>query len=121
MDLLTDTPVRVTRVGYRVPNCPYQSIVDLYHEVLPMLPGVVILNTSRRGYISGRWREVCAAEKWGETEGLAFFKTYFEMVAKSRFLTGRCEARGDRRVFKADLEWLMRPNNFAKALEGRYS
>ena len=119
MDLFSDS-IQVVHKGYRVPNCPYVKIVDLYHQILPILPTVVILNESRKRHISARWREVCAEDRCDEDEALAFFKAYFELVAKSRFLTGRTQSR-DGRVFKADLEWLVKPNNFAKTIEGRYA
>jgi hypothetical protein len=47
---------------------------------------------------------------WGE---------FFGYVAKSDFLMGRSQPR-DREPFECDLEWLVRPKNFVKVIEGKY-
>ena len=44
----------------------------------------------------------------------ATFRDYFERVERSDFLTGRSGK------FKAAFEWLLRPENIAKVLSGRY-
>lgn len=51
---------------------------------------------------------------------LDFWKRYFTHVGKSKFLTGRAPAGKDRKPFLADLEWIIRPTNFAKIIENRY-
>lgn len=111
--------------GSAPPPCPHGRIVDLYHETLPTCPRCLELNDTRQGYIRARWRYVW--EQLGQrkkpraTEDiLASFRGYFEHVAKSPFLTGRAEASGGRPPFQADLEWLMRPTNWAKVREGKY-
>jgi hypothetical protein len=38
----------------------------------------------------------------------------------SRFLTGKAEPGPGRKPFVATLEWLLRPKNFAKVVEGTY-
>lgn len=106
--------------AYAIPDCPYAEIIEAYHAVLPSLPAVVIDNEKRRTLIRGRWREVCGAEQFGKADGVSFFGDFFRIVAASKFLTGRTDQKG-RDPFVADLEWLMRPTNFAKTLEGRYA
>ncbi len=106
--------------GYRVPECPYGEIVDLYHELLPAAPRVVVRSKGREALIRARWAQVCGEERWGKAEGLEFFADFFTGVASSKFLTGRVSTR-DRTPFVADLEWLMKPSNFTKTLEGRYA
>lgn len=105
---------------YRVPDCPYPEILKAYHETLPMLPGVVVFNTARRASVRARWVEVCAAEKFDIERGTQWFRDFFATVARSAFLTGRGKRDGWKGGWKADLEWLMGPKNFAKAVEGRY-
>lgn len=92
---------------------PFQQIVTLYHETLPMLPKVEKLTDARKGYISARWHE--------DLKNLDEWRNFFGFVARSDFLTGRAAAakKGDR-VFKADLEWITRPGNFAKIAEDKY-
>jgi hypothetical protein len=88
---------------------PYQEIVNLYHE-LTSLPRVVKLSEARKKYIRARWKEY---------PDLEFWKQFFKRVEASDFLTGRADY-GNRKPFIADLEWLVRPTNFLKVLEGRY-
>jgi len=101
--------------------CPAQKLVDLYHQRLPTLPQCLVLTQARRGYLRARWREYALLHGWqSEDEGLAFFADYFAHVSKSKFLTGRARGRDDRPPFTADIEWLFRPTNFAKVVEGKY-
>jgi hypothetical protein len=91
-------------------NVPYQKIVDLYHKYCPMLPKVRVLNKARMRYLRARWQEF---------PDLNFWEQFFKRVANSKFLTGRADY-GNRTPFVADFEWLIRPTNFIKVLEGRY-
>lgn len=91
----------------------YQGVVDLYHQILcPPMQRCLILNKTRKAYIRQRWLD-CMGE-------LAEWEAYFRHVEKSDFLMGRANGTGQRRPFIADLEWLCRPNNFAKVAEGKY-
>lgn len=95
--------------------CPHQEIVDLYHSILPGLPMVKELTEARKAFIKGRWaasKERQSLEWWKD-----FFKTY---VLASPFLCGNVIGRDGGRPFKATLEWLVRPANFAKVIEGYY-
>lgn len=106
-----------------IPPCPIDSIITLYHETLPECPKFVVRNKTREGFIRSRWRDFYVEGDFQTSEeGLLVFRRYFaEMVKPSKFLTGRADARNGRDPFVADLEWLMRPSNFAKVVEGKYS
>ena len=104
----------------RVPPCPMAKIIDLYHKHLPMCDRVMLQSAMREQHTRSRWREVCAQGKLTSTEGLKFFDTFFESASKSLFLTGRIVSK-DRKSFKADLLWLMKPTNFVKVCEGKYN
>lgn len=107
---------------YRVPDCPHKAIVDLYHETLPTLRRVEVWSEARATSLRARWREVCAAEKYDQTQGLAWFKDFFLLVSRSKFLTGRAPPRpGSDKPFSSDLEWLLAPKNFVKVVEGNYT
>lgn len=84
---------------------PYQEIVDLYHQICTSLPKVVVLNEKRKQLLRARWKE---------HPDLEFWKELFKRVENSGFLTGR---KAD---FRADFEWIIRPTNFIKIIEGRY-
>ncbi len=109
-----------------LPACPHQKLIALYHEVLPLCPKVVEWNGTRQALMQARWREQSVANGTRpgyktEAEGLAFWRDiYFAHVAKSQFLTGRSNPSAGRKPFVADLEWLIRPTNFAKVVEGKY-
>lgn len=109
--------------GSRMPPCPYDRIVTLYHEILPELPRVATLTSKRRSWITARWRSVCTTEKVAsQADGLDLFRGYFSLVRKSPFLMGlKQPGKGHSRTFKADLEWLMNESNFTKVVEGRYA
>lgn len=111
--------------GASAPDCPHEKIVELYHELMPANPRVLEWNETRRGYLRARWRE--KAKPNGRTQGyatveqgLAFWRRFFGYCAESKFLTGQADGKPGRPPFVADLEWLMRPTNFAKVIEGRY-
>ena len=96
-------------------DCPHESIVELYHEILPMLPRVKVWNDARRSMLRTRWREDRARQN------LDWWRWYFKLVAASDFLCGRCPPDKNGRTFTADLEWLIKPTNMPKVLEGKYS
>lgn len=118
-DIEVPTVLVGTATPNRLPPCPNQEIVDLYHANLPSLPRVEILNDSRKRAISARWREVCTdndIRKAADVRraALDWFAWYFDFAAKSRFLTGRAKD------WRADFDFLMTPTKFAKVLEGHY-
>lgn len=92
--------------------CPLKRIVELYHQSLPELPRVEKLTKVRAGYIQQRWREDLPHED--------AWRSYFADVRRSRFLMGMTQGRDGKPPFRADLEWLTRPGNFAKVAEGKY-
>lgn len=101
-----------TEVGASANRCPTKQIVDLYHEVLPTLSRVEKITTARQGYIRQRWlNDLTTLDEW---------RNYFQDVKASDFLMGRVNGSGDKPPFRADLEWLCRPGNFAKVAEGKY-
>lgn len=102
-----------TSVGQtRKAPCPYGEIVDLYHAKLPMCRRVELLTDARKASIRGRW--------FDELPTVEAFGNYFDDVARSRFLTGRVDAHEGRKPFVANIDWLMKPSNLAKVLEGNY-
>lgn len=104
------------------PPCPIEEIIKVYHEALPTNPRFRVRNATRDGYIRSRWQQFYQAGDFQDKEkGLQCFRWFFdERVKPSKFLTGQAEARNGSKPFIADLEWLMRPTNFAKVIEGKY-
>ena len=106
-----------------LPTCEHKAVVELYHQHLPTLRRVEVWNAARQGYLRQRWREVAAElaqEKQIDTQDvLNWWGEFFQHIGKSKFLTGRIQHK-DGRAFSADLEWILRPSNFAKIVEGKY-
>jgi len=95
----------------RQPAPPYQAIVDLYHECLPVLPRVYKLNDSRKRHIKALWGE--------ELEDLGSWRHYFKHIAKSDFLMGRVAGR-DGSAFLASFDFIIHPAKFIKIAEEQY-
>jgi len=83
----------------------YDNVVELYHELCPKMRKVEKLGKQRREFIHARFSEY----------GLSKITEVLRLAGESDFLNGKND-----RLFMADLEWLMRPNNFIKVLEGKY-
>ena len=105
------------------PGCNHQAVISLYHQHLPTLRKVEVWNTARQGYLRQRWREVAAeisaTEPVTSEAILKWWEGFFRHVGKSNFLTGKVNSK-DGRAFLADLEWVIKPSNFAKIIEGKY-
>ena len=105
------------------PGCNHQAVISLYHQHLPTLRKVEVWNTARQGYLRQRWREVAAeisaTEPVTSEAILKWWEGFFRHIGKSNFLTGKVNSK-DGRAFLADLEWVIKPSNFAKIIEGKY-
>lgn len=86
----------------------YQSIIDLYHKILPQLPSVKILTDKRKSAM----RSCCQLKP--SYYGIDFWEAYFEQASKSDFLMGR------KTDWKADFDFLVTKSKFVKVLEGSY-
>ena len=107
----------------KLPDCEHKGVIELYHQWLPTLRKVEVWNATRQGYLRQRWREVAeelAQEKPIDTSHvLNWWGDFFQHIGKSKFLTGKVNSK-DGRAFTADLEWILKPSNFAKIVEGKY-
>lgn len=94
-------------------ECPVEDIVELFNELLPELPAVVLINKDRRSALNARW---------GESEvhrDMGFWREYFASVRRSEFLMGKAKGRDDK-PFRCNFDWLIAPRNFVKVVEGNY-
>lgn len=83
----------------------YDFIVSNYHSLCPNMAKVIALNDTRKGYINARFSEY----------GVEKITEVLRRAGQSDFLNGKND-----KAWKADFEWLMRPQNFLKVLEGKY-
>lgn len=90
-------------------DCPHQEIIAEYHRILPGLMVIRDWTPQRQKLLRSRWAEN------QERQELAWWTRYFESVRASPFLMGQNE-----KGWQADLEWLIRPSNMPKVIEGKY-
>lgn len=134
VELPTPTPIPIPDKEYicppdgeladkKFPSCQHDAVIALYHKHLATLRRVEVWNDVRKGYLRQRWREVAeelSKDKEIEVaDVLTWFADFFEHIASSKFLTGKTSGK-DGRPFTADLEWILKPSNFAKIVEGKY-
>lgn len=107
-------------------DCPAEKLIGLYHELLPSCTKLEKLTPARRALIRARWIDESKPNRdkhRGYTtadEGLAYWRRFFAWCAESKFLTGNAPGRDGAPSFVASLPWLLKAENFAKAIEGTY-
>jgi hypothetical protein len=111
----------------RPPPCPVQAIVDAYHQAMPFNPRVKVLNGARKRVITARWQEAAQLECQpfdggyaSQPDGMAKWREFFRVCARSTFLTGHAPPQPGRPPFIATIDFLLSPSGFAKCLENRY-
>lgn len=85
----------------------YQKVIDLFNEVCVSLPKVTKITEPRKKAIKRASQDLSTLEQ---------FKQLFETVEKSDFLTDRA-GKG----WKCGFDWIMKPANLQKILEGNYN
>lgn len=108
-----------------VQRCPVGTLVDLYHELMPLNPRVKVLSEARKKAIRARWKEAAhlTAKPFGyvtRAQGLEAWRQFFEVCAESAFLTGRAPAAPGKPPFVADIDFIFSASGFAKTLENKY-
>ncbi len=111
--------------GNKLPLCPYEKIIEAYHNKLSCLPSIKSLTDARRKKINSLWvflltkkRIDGTAYATNEQEALLKFEQYFDMVGQSDFLSGRVESN---RTWQCNIDFLIEQKNFIKIIEGAYS
>lgn len=100
----------IAPVADATPQCPHEEIVELYNTRCQALPRVRELTERRRKAIRTRWRENATRQT------VDWWAYFFDQVASSPFLCGSND-----RNWSADFDWLLKPENFVKVIEGRYA
>lgn len=86
---------------------PYSEIQSLYLSLCPSFPRIKTLSANRKKAIHARWMQ------YGKS--LDAFRQLFEKAESSDFLKGK-----NTRNWSADFDWMLKDNNMAKILEGKY-
>jgi uncharacterized protein YdaU (DUF1376 family) len=90
----------------------HDEVIAAYHECLPNQPRVKQWTKTRASLLNARIAERCKDGK--PADGIGYWRDFFGKVAASDFLTGKSSD------FTVSLEWLVRPQNFLKVIEGNY-
>jgi hypothetical protein len=111
--------------GDDVRECPYGTLANLYHDLMPLNPKMKVLNAARKSAMKARWNEAAKldCEPFGYTTqaaGLEAWRQFFIVCAESKFLTGLAPAATGKPAFVADIDFLFSPSGFAKTLENKY-
>ena len=104
--------------------CPYDRIVALYHEVLPGLPSVRLMNPARQKALRKVWAWVLTSTKPDgsrramDADGaLLWFRAYFERASQNDFLMGRSGRTAEHANWKPDLEFLLTDRGMTHVIE----
>lgn len=89
--------------------CPHQKIAELYNAELPQLPQVREVTKARQDRLRQAWRGNV------ERQSIDWWAAYFSLAARCPFLLGE-----SKRGWKAGFDWLIKPANMVKVLEGLY-
>ena len=73
---------------------------------------------SLRGWSKARGKT--AKARFSEPEWMGSWKEALFKIGDSDFCCGRIEARNGRSVWRADIDWFLRPDTVNKILEGKY-
>lgn len=121
----SDLPAAPPAGADDVQRCPVGTLINLYHELMPLNPRVKVVSEVRKKAIRARWKEAAllTAKPFGystRAQGLEAWRRFFEICAESAFLTGRAKAEPGKPPFVADIDFIFSPSGFAKTLENKY-
>ena len=86
---------------------PYKKIMEIFNLVCSdNYSKIVSINGKRKDSVKARFDEF----------GLAGFQEAAALMAESEYMKGN-----NRHNWKADFDWLIKPSNFQKVLEGKYT
>ena len=87
---------------------PYQDIYEMFLSICSSLPRI------QEPKDWAKSRRDCVASRWREHPDIGFFHDLFHRIKDSDFLSGRAN------TFKAGFDWIFKPANLQKILEGNY-
>ncbi len=107
------------------PAVPYQSIVDLYHELCPQLPTVKVLSDKRKAQLRARWKTfefMRGIGKPGEPKVLIKFNELETWQRYFIFITEQCPfmAGNNDRGWVANFDFVIRESGMINVMENKY-
>ena len=108
----------------KLPTCPVDLIVKAYHEILPELPSVCVIDASRNKAIRDRCKWVYTTRKPDGTlraetpeQAIAWFKNYFGRARDNDFLMGKTPKASGHQGWKCDIDYLMTDKGLKQVIE----
>lgn len=101
-----DTDAREARPAEADNSVPFEKIKELYNSICVSFPKIKVIDGERKKAVSARWRTY---------KSLEVFEELFTKTEASEFMRGAND-----RNWTADFDWIMKPTNMAKVLEGKY-
>lgn len=86
--------------------CPYQKIRELFNSTCVSFTPITAIEGNRKKTVAARWHK---------NDSFDAFAEVFRIAEASDYLKGQND-----RNWKADFDWLMRADNFAKVREHKY-
>ena len=109
----------------KVPNCPHDLIVQSYHDALPELPRVKLMDSKgRKAKIAEFWKWVLSSTRADGKrraatagEAQAWIRAYFERVRASDFLMGRGSRSEGHSTWRCDFDFLLSDKGKKQVIE----
>lgn len=101
-----------------------QAMIDLYHEILPELPGVAVMNAEReqaisdfRDWVLNSKRTDGSHRATSDDEVLAWTREYLQRARLNDFIMGRTQRPPEHKNWKPSIEWLLSSKGMQKVIE----
>ena len=108
----------------KLPTCPWQDLIDLYHEILPDLPKARLQTKDRTRALQKTWTWCLTSKRPDGTpraetseQALQWFRDYFERAGQNDFLMGRTPRSGEHANWRCDLDFLLTDRGMKHVIE----
>lgn len=117
-------PTEAGQKKARTPSTPFEEIVALYHEVLPELPKIRVMDDDRKKLMAGLWKFVLTSKKsdgtpraTNEAEALLWVRGYFERTRDNDFVMNRTARSEEHKNWRANLDYLCTSRGMKQVIE----
>lgn len=109
----------------RLPTCPHAEIVRLFHEALPSLPAIKLLDAKgRKTKLTEFWKWVLTSTKTDgkrrattALEAYTWIREYFERAAQNDFIMGRTQRSPEHAGWRCSLDYLLSERGRIQVIE----
>ncbi len=122
----TPTPISIPlSSAAKLPTCPQIEIISLYHDILPELPEVRVLDSKpRQAALRKVWQWVLTSHRsdgerraTNSVEAIDWFRAYFERARNNDFLMGRGCRTGEHANWRCDFDFLLTDKGMKHVIE----